>query len=93
MTNGTYKADLTDIIFTGKHQEYGAFQLRKHYPIWLSIALWSAIFLFVIGTTSPMIYRALKPKEEVILAKKKTIQITELAEPPSIGEKKEMEKV
>lgn len=91
--NGTYKIDLNEIIFTGKHKDYGAYQLRKRYPTWLSIAMWCAVFLFVAGTTAPMIYRALKPKEEVVVAKRKTIQITELAEPPSIGEKKEIEKV
>lgn len=88
-----HRVDLLEILFIGKNREYGAFQLRKKYKLFMSASLWIAIILFVVGTTSPLIYSYLKPKEEIKINRKKVVQITELAEPPSIGEKKELQQV
>lgn len=89
----SYKFDINEIIFTGKNKEYGAYQLRKKYNTYLTIAMWIAIIAFVLGTAGPMIYNKMKPVEEVKKVKRKVVKISELAEPPSIGEKKEIQKV
>jgi len=88
-----HRVDLLEILFINKNKEYGAFQLRKKYKFFMSASLWIAVILFVLGTSAPLIYNAIKPKEEIKLNRKKVVQITELAEPPSIGEKKEVQQV
>ena len=85
--------DLDELIFALKNKEYGAYKLRKAYKKYLSIAMWIAIFFFILVTTGPSIYEALSPKEELSLSRKKVVQISQLAEPPSIGEKKEIQQV
>jgi protein TonB len=84
--------DLTDIIFVGKHKEYGAYKLRKSYKFYLSVALWIAVLGFVLGTAGPVLYNKWKPAPNVEY-KRKVITVTTLAEPPSIGEKKEVQQV
>lgn len=87
------KIDLNDIVFEGKNKEYGAYTLRKAYQRYLSIATGIAVAFFVISTSAPIIYGLVKPKEEVQVNRKRVVQITELAEPPSIDEKQEQVKV
>jgi periplasmic protein TonB len=89
----SYKIDINEIIFTGKNKEYGAYQLRKSYNKFLTLAIWICIFFFVSVTTGPLIYNKLKPVDEIKQTRRKIIKVSELAEPPSIGEKKEIEKV
>ncbi|NWF88591.1 MAG: energy transducer TonB [Ignavibacteriaceae bacterium] len=55
--------------------------------------MWLAILFFILVTTGPSIYEAFTPKEDLALKKKRVVQISQLAEPPSIGEKKEIEQV
>lgn len=87
-----HKIDITEIIFTGKNKEYGAYTLRRSYKKYLSISLWIAIFFFLIVTVGPLIYNQLKPNEDYE-THVKMVKVSELAEPPSIGEKKEIEKI
>lgn len=89
----SYKIDINELIFTGKNKEYGAYKLRKSYSTYLTIALWIAIIFFVLVTAGPLIYNKLKPIPESKVNRKRVIQVSQLAEPPSIGEKKEIEKV
>lgn len=84
----SYKLDLNELIFASKNKDYGAYKLRKAYKTYLSIAMWIAILFFIIVTTGPSIYKMLNP-DEVVSTKRKVVQISQLAEPPSIGEKKE----
>lgn len=86
------KFDLNDLVFSNKNKEYGAYKLRKTYKTYLSLALWICLIGFFLGTAGPLIYSKIKPKEE-IKAKKKKITLTTLAEPPSIGDEKVVEKV
>jgi protein TonB len=86
------KFDLDEVIFEKKNKEYGAYKLRKAYKLYLASALWIAIIAFFLGTAGPVIYNKIAPKPEVKI-KKRTISITELSEPPSIGEKKEVVEV
>jgi len=88
----TYKIDLDELVFAQKNKEYGAYKLRKAYKKYLSIAMWIAIIFFILITTGPFIYKALFP-DEVAALRKRVVQISQLAEPPSIGEKKEIEQV
>jgi protein TonB len=51
-----------------------------------------AIFLVLGVTTGPAVYRTFVPSEELV-TKKKVVQITQLEQPPSIGEQKEIEQI
>ena len=84
----TYKISIDDLIFAKKNKEYGAYKLRKSYKKYLTIAMWIAILIVLLVTMGPTIYRIINP-EEVVTTKKRKVVITELAPPPSIGEKKE----
>jgi len=83
-----YNVSIDDLVFAKKNKEYGAYRLRKSYQKYLSIAMWIAIVIVILVTTGPTIYRMINP-EEVATNKKRKVVITELAPPPSIGEKKE----
>ena len=83
-----YKINLDDLIFAKKNKEYGAYKLRKSYKKYVTFAMWIAILIVLLVTTGPAIYRMINP-EEVASNKKRKVVITELAPPPSIGEKKE----
>lgn len=88
----TYKIELDELVFAQKNKEYGAYKLRKAYKKYLSIAMWIAIIFFILVTTGPFIYKVLS-SEELLTSRRKVVQISQLAEPPSIGEKKEIEQV
>ncbi len=93
MTQETiYKVDIDDLIFAQKNKDYGSYKLRKAYRFYVTIAMWIAIFFVLMVTTGPTIYRMITPEEESTL-KRKVIQITDLAPPPSIGEEKAVEQV
>ena len=83
------RIDLDELIFAQKNKEYGSFKLRKSYKMFLSIGMWTAVIFFVLLTTVPLIYKTLVPRGELTNNKQKVVQITNLPEPPSIGEKKE----
>ena len=85
-----YKLDITELIFERKNKDYGAYKLRKAYKTYLGMAMWIAIFVVLMVTTGPAIYRMINP-EEVVVPKKRVVQITQLEQPPSIGEQKEIE--
>jgi periplasmic protein TonB len=54
--------------------------------------MWIAIFIVLMVTTGPAIYRWINP-EEVVEKKKRVVQITQLEQPPSIGEQQEIEEI
>jgi len=88
----TNKIEIDELIFAQKNKEYGAYKLRKSYKTYLSIAMWIAIFIVLLVTTGPAMYRMINP-EEVVTTKRKVVQITQLEQPPSIGEQKEIEQI
>jgi hypothetical protein len=51
--------------------------------------MWTAIVLFIFLTLMPFIIKMITPKGKPVILQQKVIQITNLPEPPSIGEKKE----
>lgn len=87
-----HKFDIDEILFAEKNKEYGAYLLRKTYKYYLSIAMWIAIIIVFLATAGPTIYNKLFP-EEVIIPTRKKVTITQLEQPPSIGEQKEIEQV
>lgn len=86
----TYKMDVDELIFAQKNKEYGAYKLRKSYKGYLTLAMWIAIFIVLCVTLGPEVYSWINPPEDTSALKRKVVQITQLAEPPSIGEKKEV---
>ncbi|MEI7811324.1 MAG: TonB family protein [Ignavibacteria bacterium] len=90
----SYKADLNELVFKYKNKEYGAYQLRRHYKTYLSIALWVSVIIFILGTSFSLIVKALTPEQKFDESKrKKVITMADLAPPPSIDEKKVIEQI
>ena len=88
----TYKLEVDELIFAHKNKDYGSYKLRKSYKKYVTIAMWIAIFIVLMVTTGPAIYRWINP-EEVVETKRKVVQITQLEQPPSIGEQQEIEEI
>ena len=88
----TYKLEVDELIFAHKNKDYGSYKLRKSYKKYVTISMWIAIFIVLMVTTGPAIYRWINP-EEVVETKRKVVQITQLEQPPSIGEEKEIEEI
>ena len=88
----TYKLEVDELIFAHKNKDYGSYKLRKSYKKYVTISMWIAIFIVLMVTTGPAIYRWINP-EEVVEKKRKVVQITQLEQPPSIGEEQEIEEI
>jgi len=88
----TYKLEIDELIFAHKNKDYGSYKLRKSYKKYVTISMWIAIFIVLMVTTGPAIYRWINP-EEVVEKKKRVVQITQLEQPPSIGEQQEIEEI
>ena len=88
----TYKLEVDELIFAHKNKDYGSYKLRKSYKKYVTISMWIAIFIVLMVTTGPAIYRWINP-EEVVEKKKRVVQITQLEQPPSIGEQQEIEEI
>jgi protein TonB len=86
------KNDLVELIFADKNKDYGAYKLRKAYNKYVSISMWIAILIVVLVTTGPTIYNMIFP-EPVAETRKRIIQVTQLQQPPSIGDQKEVEQI
>ncbi|MBP1682486.1 MAG: hypothetical protein H6Q27_49 [Ignavibacteriaceae bacterium] len=71
----TYKLEVDELIFAHKNKDYGSYKLRKSYKKYVTIAMWIAIFIVLMVTTGPAIYRWINP-EEVVEKKRKVVQIT-----------------
>jgi periplasmic protein TonB len=56
---------LLEILFKGKNQEYGAFELRTNYQRTINRAFYLGTTLFVLGLGLPTIYGKLTPKEKI----------------------------
>ncbi len=54
-------ADLFDIVFTGRNQEYGGYDLRKRYPRNLVISTILAVLLLAVAVLSPFLYFYFEP--------------------------------
>lgn len=54
-------ATLDELVFAGRNQAYGAFDLRRHYRPTLSRALWLGVGLFLVSLLGPSLYARLAP--------------------------------
>lgn len=88
----TFKIEIDELVFAHKNKDYGSYTLRKAYKKYVTIAMWIAIVIVLLVTTGPTIYRLINP-EEVVEKKKRVVQITQLEQPPSIGEQQEIEQI
>lgn len=86
MANLIYKPDIIELVFATKNKEYGAYLLRRLYDKHSTIALWTAIAIFTLAVSSPLIYEMLKPKEEVVKMTKTVVDVTKLGDVPSMKE-------
>ncbi|MCZ7612332.1 MAG: hypothetical protein M5T52_01960 [Ignavibacteriaceae bacterium] len=57
------QTDIEELIFAKKNKEYGAYKLRKAYKTYLALAMWIAIFVVLMVTTGPAVYRMINPKQ------------------------------
>lgn len=76
---------LDEIVFEGRNQEYGAFNLRKIYNSNLLKSVAAGLFIFTTALLAPKIIALLTPAEEV--AEKVMITEVTLEEPPPLDEK------
>jgi protein TonB len=76
--------DITDIIFTNKNKDYGAYVLRKSYNKYVTWSVIAGSLFFILATAGPVIYKSLKPKEVIKPKRIISIDISQLSEPPSI---------
>ena len=93
MNTITMNYDLNEIIFRNKNRDYGAYNLRKFYKKYLTIALVISIVFFSLLTAGPMIYAKLLPEETHTEIVRKVVSISNLAPPPSIENKEEVVEV
>jgi protein TonB len=80
-------ADFDNIVFEGRHREYGAYQMRKRYNRYLIRALLVTFLAFVALTGFPKFADWLMPKEDA--APRELIHVTEvgpLPPPPPLTE-------
>lgn len=73
-------ADLDNIVFEGRHREYGAYQMRKRYNRYLIRALLLTFLGFVALTGFPKIVHWLIPAEAVVAPER--VHITEVGPLP-----------
>ncbi len=81
------KSSMDDIVFDGRNQSYGAFQLRKLYDKHMSRAMLVGILFFLLVISSPQIISMIKG---FLPSTKNDLEMKEvtLAEPPPIDPKK-----
>lgn len=65
MHNKKILADLDEIVFEGREQNYGAYQMRKQYERYLTRATLIAMLMFVSLTGLPKVLSWVLPKAEV----------------------------
>lgn len=91
MTNElNYKTDVIELIFASRNKEYGSYNLRQSYKTYLTVAMWIAIFIVIVGTT---VYRMSNPEVAVITDKDgSTVTTTILSNVPPIEQNLDMPK-
>lgn len=75
------KADLDDIVFAGREQRYGAYDLRTKYPYRLFIALLIIMGVFGLAVALPTIIAAVRKNKDTGPTNV-SIELTELPPPP-----------
>lgn len=73
-TNKILTADILDIIFEGKHKDYGAYQLRKTYNKRITYALIGTVIICLLLLLSSFISGAAKKGKAEILVQDMELQ-------------------
>ncbi|MEM0997867.1 MAG: energy transducer TonB [Bacteroidota bacterium] len=81
-------ADLDQIVFEGRHQGYGAFQLRKRYHRYLQRAVLVTFLVFICLTLFPKIADWVLPEADTVVEEIPVVSVTlaDLPPPPAIDE-------
>lgn len=79
-----FKEQWIDLVFEGRNQKYGAYQLRSENPKTTSIAIVLGIIFFVLAAASPIIYDKiadLTPDDKEV-QEEQIIEVVDIPEPP-----------
>ena len=68
--NNVLAAARNNMVFEGRHQDYGAFVLRRDYVRRLAMALGGSVLFFGLAVATPKVIAALKGEVEVVNEKK-----------------------
>ena len=76
--------DITEIVFTKRNRDYGAYFLRRLYPKNLKKATWVTVIVFTIAISSPLWLGYILPHKKEEVKALKILDYTQLSQPPSI---------
>lgn len=80
------KASLDDIVFAGRNKAYGAYLLRRLYNKHITIAAITAIILFFLFLSIPLISKMIKGDEQDTEVVQRIVTEVDLAPPPPLDE-------
>ncbi|CAM3621030.1 energy transducer TonB [Pontibacter korlensis] len=80
------KASLDDIVFEGRNRAYGAYLLRRLYNKHITIAAITAIVLFFLFLSIPLITKLIKGDQEEEQVVERIVTEVDLAPPPPLDE-------
>ncbi len=82
------RASLDDMVFEDRERRYGAFFLRKKYPLYLTIGTLAICLLTISFTYGPLLIDRynLFPKEEKKIVERKKIILDDIPPPPPLNE-------
>ncbi|SFH27772.1 outer membrane transport energization protein TonB [Pontibacter chinhatensis] len=80
------KASLDDIVFAGRNKAYGAYLLRRLYNKHITIAAITAIILFFLFLSIPLISKMIKGEEQDTEVITRVVTEVDLAPPPPLDE-------
>jgi periplasmic protein TonB len=78
-----YDSKWISLVFKGRNQEYGAFEIRKIYPRNAFLGIVLSIAIFTLSVSAPLIIKLISnalPEEKVVLVN----NTTDLEEPPPV---------
>jgi protein TonB len=78
-----YDSKWIDLVFRGRNQEYGAYEIRRLYPRNAFLGIVLSIVLFTLAVSAPLIIKLISdaiPEEKVVLVN----NTTDLEEPPPV---------
>jgi len=79
-------ASLDDIVFAGRNKAYGAYLLRRLYNKHITIAAITAIILFFLFLSIPLISKMIKGEEDDTQVIERIVTEVDLAPPPPLDE-------
>ena len=74
-----YDGKWIELVFRGRNQEYGAFEIRKSYPKHAFFGIVLAIVAFTLSVSAPLIIRLISnalPDEKIVKVDQKFLPLT-----------------